>query len=201
VIKENKVWHFRRLTLLGLGLAATLNTTQSHAQQDTFAVCASINDDAVRLACFDAAVKASQVNPQPQQPAANTAPRRVVEDAPAESTPSSRVVENVAPGPAPAPAQEENPAEVATSQENFGLEHKIEQEADAPVALEVASASHNKLTGWTIEFSNGQVWRQVGTNKFDIQVGNTYQISRASLNSFMLGSTESRRQIRVTRVR
>jgi hypothetical protein len=85
----------------------------------------------------------------------------------------------------------------------FGLELKQEsksQERDSMTAV-VTSAKHNDFTGWSIEFDNGQYWKQIGTEDFRIKKGATYVITRGTLNSFFLGDGNSNNKIKVQRVR
>ena len=67
--------------------------------------------------------------------------------------------------------------------------------------MTVASASHNDFTGWTLEFKNGQVWHQVGTEDYDIKVGDEYKITRGFMNSFILSNNEDHHKIRITRLK
>lgn len=93
------------------------------------------------------------------------------------------------------------------TEDDFGLEHKPQVSEQAVESAEVvreftvSAARRNDFTGWTIEFDNGQVWRQVGSEPYRINVGATYSIQRASFNSFLLGNPDDSRKLRVTRVR
>lgn len=181
----------RSLTLLAFLLLSSGQSIAAEAvSQDLLRDCAAVRDANARLACFEALVE---------------------DPAPAEAAP--------APTPAPAPAprvSSPRPAPPATVSEaraaeddDFGLEHKnipepaMAQEDREPDIrrLRVTSAAHNDFTGWTIEFGNGQVWKQIGTEPYDIEEGATYSIQRGSFNSYLLGNPDNNRKIRVTRVR
>jgi len=90
------------------------------------------------------------------------------------------------------------------TEESFGLENKAESVAEAPeeianVVAKVTTATHSDFTGWTISFDNGQSWKQIGTDRFDVNEGDSCTISRGLLNSFRLQCGSIERKIRVTR--
>ena len=49
------------------------------------------------------------------------------------------------------------------------------------------------------QFDNGQVWHQLGTEYYSVQPGERHYIKRGTLNSFLMGSDDSRKAIRVRR--
>lgn len=104
--------------------------------------------------------------------------------------------------PRPAASQESGaPTPAVEPSDDFGLEVKnADRDSNATRTYVVASARHTDLTGWTIEFVNGQVWRQVGTEDYRIREGERYTIERGMFNSFLLGNSTNNRKIRVTRV-
>lgn len=173
-------------------LAVLLSLPLAAAAQFDPRVCADIADSAARLACYDAAVGAAEAD-----------------DAPPVPRPPRGAAEPAAPLVTTEPAGRTEPASSATATRpgapeapEFGLGSRT-PEADVPdtLTLRVAAARHSDFNGWTIEFENGQVWRQIGSDRFDIEVGERYVIRRASFDSFLLGAEDGNRKIRVTRVR
>jgi len=88
-------------------------------------------------------------------------------------------------------------------QDEFGLDEakKQKQRESEPDSrsYRVLSAKHNDFTGWTIEFEGGGIWKQVGTESYDIEVGGLYTIQRRSFGSYQLSSSRNNRKIRVSR--
>jgi len=154
--------------------------------QDALLNCADIADSTARLSCYDKAMQASKNLPVLRIPRNTTQ---------ASSTPAGSDNSN-------ADAGGSANKEVVQSSDPFGLEMKNgDNDSQANTrTFTVTDASHNKFTGWTIEFTNGQIWKQVGTDPYKIEPGENYIITRASLNSFMLGAQGKRDKIRITRV-
>jgi superfamily I DNA and RNA helicase len=63
----------------------------------------------------------------------------------------------------------------------------------------VAKATQNQHKQWTMTFTNGQQWKQVGNDTFKLKVGDKVTISRGFLNSFNLKKVGSNRMIKVKR--
>jgi hypothetical protein len=139
--------------------------------------CAQITDSVERLTCYDEVMQ--------RGPATSDLP-----------------VVRLPRAPRPVASQESGaPTPAVESSDDFGLEVKnADRDSNATRTYVVASAKHTDLTGWTIEFANGQVWRQVGTEDYRIREGERYTIERGMFNSFMLGNGSNNRKIRVTRV-
>jgi len=133
-------------------------------------------------------VLVSEPTEAPESPVIVSEPANAPANPVIVSAPNKAVIE--APGP---PAIAEADA--------FGLELKNDGNTDAENSrlFTVATARHNKFTGWTIEFTNGQTWKQVGTDPYKIEPGSSYIITRATLNSFMLNAEGKRSKIRITR--
>jgi hypothetical protein len=90
------------------------------------------------------------------------------------------------------------------TEDSFGLEQKVETAKEATdeidtVVVKVTTATHNDFTGWTINFDNGQSWKQVGIDRFAVKAGDTCTISRGALNSFRVQCGDIERRIQVTR--
>lgn len=99
-------------------------------------------------------------------------------------------------------AQVAAPAAAAPQAQNdgnqFGLEHHKAEVADEMTVV-VKAIRYTPHKALIIDFTNGQTWQQVGADYYKIAVGETHVIKRGVLNSFMLGSEQSNRTIRVKR--
>lgn len=154
--------------------------------------CASINDDAARLACYDAAVGRS---PRPATAAPAAAPAAVAK--PVQRSATATATAPVAPAPAQAPA-----AAAAESAKDpvaeFGLSDtakaardpaKAAQAAAAPqsVTAKVISVRWRKYGEFVVTLDNGQVWEQTEPMPSAIvKVGDTVTIKKALFGSFTL---------------
>ena len=100
---------------------------------------------------------------------------------------------------APVKASAQTTAPQATNEGNlFGLEHHQAEVADE-MKVVVKAIRYTPHKALIVEFTNGQTWQQVGADYYKIAVGETHVIKRGVLNSFMLGSEQSNRTIRVKR--
>lgn len=147
--------------------------------------CSRIVDDRARLACFDTAINPVLEPTGPDNVAVYPSQPSI------ESSPIAPIL----------PTEDRAPAKLS-QQDDFGIEMQVIEttSTDATRTFTVAAATHNEFTGWTIQFSNGQVWRQIGADNFRIVAGQDYAITRGVLNSFMLGEPGGRRKIRVSRM-
>lgn len=148
--------------------------------QTTLASCADIENATDRLACYDRAAES------------------------AGDLPVVRLPRN--PRPEPAAPVADNPRRdnaAATRQDDFGLELKQQRKENSGPdtrSYRVLAASHNDFTGWTIEFEGGGKWKQVGTDDYDVNVGEVYTVRRATFNSYFLANNRNNKKIRITRV-
>jgi hypothetical protein len=148
--------------------------------------CAALADNAERLQCYDGLAAALRSAAE----AETTAPSAV------QATPASDLA-----------ASPEPPARrgISTALALFGFESRPEEQRQITEVLDrveaaVSSAVHNPFSGWTLTLANGQVWKQLGSDRFDIKPGDTAVITRGSLNSFLLQRGGEGRRIRVSRV-
>lgn len=85
-------------------------------------------------------------------------------------------------------------------EEDFGIEHrKINEDAPSQIYLSVKEVRYSPRKELIVEFDNGQIWRQNGTEHYKIAAGEQHYIKRGVLNSFFLGSDSNNRTIRVRR--
>ncbi|PAJ71805.1 hypothetical protein CJF42_24755 [Pseudoalteromonas sp. NBT06-2] len=91
---------------------------------------------------------------------------------------------------------------VESKTDKFGLEHKnisVNAEKEQVAAVKkVKESLHGELI---VTLTNGQVWRQLGTNDFRVKADNEVIIMRGALNSFLLKKMGSNKTIRVKRVK
>ncbi len=102
----------------------------------------------------------------------------------------------------PAPVSN-NPAmaKTAPTTSEFGLEHKKPADKNADeMIMTVSKISFSPRKELIIEFDNGQVWRQSGTDYYKIAVGEKHYVKRGLFNSFSLGNDENNRTVKVRRV-
>ncbi|NRQ43732.1 hypothetical protein HRH59_14355 [Rheinheimera sp. YQF-2] len=87
-----------------------------------------------------------------------------------------------------------------TAEADFGIEHRKTVEGAAEqIYLLVKSVQYSPRKELIVEFDNGQVWRQNGTDYYKIAAGEQHYVKRGVLNSFFLGNDNNNRTIRVRR--
>ena len=93
-------------------------------------------------------------------------------------------------------------AQQAEAKDNFGFEHR-RIETKGPDKRYVTIVRQKKLaTGqWQFWLDNGQLWRQVGSDRLPPQDAGPAYIERGVLNSFFLGRDNSNRRVRVKRIK
>lgn len=188
--RSRRLFHVPGGFILGMWVACS--ATAQDVLRDELNACNAIPDSQERLSCFEALAD----EPRPDTPVAATPPRE--EPREEEATEPARSSAQLA-----TPATQPGNAGAGSDDAGFGLEHRQPKAPDSKPEtqqLTVSEARHNDFTGWTIAFENGQIWRQIGTDRYDIQVGETYSIQRASFNSFLLGNNRNNRKMRVSRV-
>lgn len=151
--------------------------------------CTRIAADRERLACFDAAFRASP-----------TAVSQAAAPVAAGATTAAAAV----PVPAAAPA-----TPPAARPEDFGLNEAQKQKKAPPteppridqITSTVAAAEKNANGAWRVSLDNGQVWLQSADigKTLSIKPGDSVTISRGTMGSFFL-ETPSGRGLRVKRV-
>jgi hypothetical protein len=109
--------------------------------------------------------------------------------------PTSATTVEAKPAPATAAVNE------TQTQDSFGIEHRQTSNADSAekVYLTVKKLKFSPHKEMIVEFENGQIWRQSGTDHYKIAVGERHYVKRGVLNSFFLGNDNSNRAIRVRR--
>lgn len=89
----------------------------------------------------------------------------------------------------------------ASIEEEFGKEHRnvISENSPDQVYMTVKKVSYDPYKSLIVEFDNGQVWQQLGTEYYSIKVGEQHYVKRGVLGSFFLGNDDNNRTIRVKR--
>ena len=152
--------------------------TPGVAAQSSLTDCAAIEEAQARLSCYDSVSENAKSLPVLRIPR-STQPRSTTEITPTDSSSTSSAV-----------------------QDQFGLELKQSKNTNRGPDVRnyrVVAAKHNDFTGWTIEFDKGGTWKQVGTDDYNIKVGEVYTVRRASFNSYFLSNSNNNRKIKITR--
>lgn len=166
-----KALHISKAFVLFAGISTISLTVVG---QVNIVSCADIQDSAARLACYDEATTQNQNLP--------------VIRLPRSSAPSSGEASDTA-----------SESESTSRGDQFGLDLS-RGGARTTRTYRVVAATRNDFTGWTIEFEGGGKWSQIGTDNYDIDVGQSYTVRRGSLNSFMLSNSSNNRKLRIKRV-
>ncbi len=134
--------------------------------------CSMIENDHTRLTCYDKVMMHKTPSVNQQQ---QTSAKPVV------IAPQTQAVK---------PASE------------FGLEHKNIAEGSEKEqinhVLKIKKSPHGEMI---ITMDNGQVWRQIGTDRLRVQTDSQVFIRRGALNSFLLKLADGNKSIRVKRIK
>lgn len=181
-------------------IAATLPAWGAQAASDTIdrlAACATLTDDAQRLACFD-----REIAPYAKRDTSARTPAAPAPRAP-EATP--------APTPAPAPVVAQTPLPAADRAASFGEEQlspsrrATEPETEEPtLTARITELRDNGGGTFVISLDNGQAWRHNDARRGSfLRKGEPVTIRRGALGSYRLTRDEGdeKNWIRVTRVR
>lgn len=97
-------------------------------------------------------------------------------------------------------AKAEAKIERPTASSNFGIEHRqaITEASDEQTAV-VAGIRLSPRREMIIELDNGQIWRQNGSEAFDLKAGEQISIKRGMFGAFYLSKAGLNRTIKVTR--
>lgn len=169
-----------------LSLSALYLFSTSAAASNAIKDCRTIENDLHRLMCYDAAVDALHKKQAVAPPIAQIKSTEQIKP----KTPQINVT--------PVTTEKKVVTNNAANTE-FGLEHKDitgDSEELVSVIAAVKKAPRGELI---ITLDNGQVWRQLGTDRFRVKEGFTVIISRGIFNSFLLKIQGKNKSIRVKR--
>jgi hypothetical protein len=160
------------LLVFGAAFADTLS--------DRFRVCGPIPDPTLRLRCFDVLYDEIERAKGAVEPSTAAAPPQTAHSI---TTPE--------------PVRE---PEVTDS--DFGREHHaaVQRSGDRLEAT-LANVEHAGYGQLRVTLDNGQVWEQIGTERYVLADGDRVVIERGTFNSFFLRKASSSRKVRFTRLR
>jgi hypothetical protein len=168
----------------------------SHAA-DSIAHCVGIDDDAARLACFDAATgRAGRSTSQRPDASAVPAAQTTSQRAPGQLAATGPGLAEAAPTQARTPAQ--TTAEFGLSAAALAKDQRLKSITATVQA--VGQSSH--VGRWTVTLDNGQVWeqRESGSTAQRPRPGDRVTIEQASFGSYLL-TAPGRGSNRVRRIR
>lgn len=200
-MKVNKPYFHVSKTLAMVFLLPLIHSADVLAQV-SMAECAQLEDSLERLRCYDSVMESSamessapssmpvidvpRANPQGQS---QPQPKPVTQSAPQDDFGKTVAMKD---------AVEETRSEEPGS---LGLDDIDGTGELTQRVMTVAAAKQNDFTGWTIEFENGQVWQQIGTDGYRIRKGEQYTISKALMDSYLLSNSSNNRKMRVRRIK
>jgi len=92
--------------------------------------------------------------------------------------------------------------ETDKAKEEFGLEHKDQDNSrQQDLVANVAALKADPYGKLKITLDNGQVWKQQGSKKMRLKVGDSVQISRGFFNSFNLRILDKSQVFKVKRLK
>ncbi|PHI36015.1 hypothetical protein CBQ28_16215 [Pseudoalteromonas sp. GCY] len=95
-----------------------------------------------------------------------------------------------------------NEKKVELKEDGFGLEHKVKAASEEieEITAKLVKTTTQGRDKMVFTLDNGQVWRQVSSETFFANEGDTLIIERASFGSFLMKKAGSNRTTRVKRV-
>ena len=166
------------MILLLAAALITVNTGQADELHDRLLVCRDLSSDAERLNCYDAAVDSREQPASPQPTAATTTPATAV----------------------PATISQEELFGKNSSEVQRTVEEATGSEPIDSISAQVSRLQQYDYDKVVVSLDNGQVWKQVDSSNVRLRVGDDVTIERASLGSFMLKKSGSKRTMRVSRM-
>jgi len=176
------------------------------ADDDTraFLKCMELRDDAARLGCYDRLaaewVELGAPGPRSAAPAGALPPAAV----PPAAVPGTPPAASAAPVPAAPRSADEAATETRppVAEEYFGMESRAVGETLDSISAYVVGGFRGWSGSTQFELSNGQVWEQAATGRFEYGAADRpVTISRGAFGSFMLSPEGLNRSVRVRRVR
>jgi len=189
-----KVYFRVKKTLPMLFLLPLIHSADVLAQV-SMAQCAELEDSLERLRCYDSVMENAAPSSMPVIAVPRSKPQAQPQSQPVtQSAPEDDFGRTVSVKETVAETQNEKP--VALGLTDIDGASEITERV-----MTVAAAKQNDFTGWTIEFENGQVWQQIGTDGYRIRKGEQYTISKALMDSYLLSNSSNNRKIRVRRTK
>jgi hypothetical protein len=193
------------LALLASGSALADDATRA------FLKCMELRDDAARLACYDrlagewVELGAPGLRSAPGAAPAGALPPAAVPGSPPAALPGTPPA---AVGAATAPAAPRSAGDTATearapmAEEYFGMESRAVGETLDSISAYVVGGFQGWSGNTQFELSNGQVWEQAVSGRFEYGgADREVTIRRGAFGSFLLSPEGLNRNVRVRRVR
>ncbi|MBU0913318.1 MAG: hypothetical protein KKF22_12350 [Gammaproteobacteria bacterium] len=158
-------------------LVSAANATEL---SDQLTQCRTLQNDLQRLTCYD------NIGQKTSKPVAEAVVTNEIQNTEIAPTVSSPVTSS--------------PVTVATTNDSFGIEHKIAERTVPSIDSTVVNIEQSKRGFWTVTLDNGQKWRQITSDGFVLRKGEAVVIRRGSFNSFLLTKKGSERQTKVARL-
>ena len=186
--------------LIGAGL---FGTTVLAEPVEELVACRAIEEDAARLACFDALADRLAVGPE--TPAASVS--EPLADSPEVESPPLAQAPSVIVPPSASPVVEKTPEQSAV--DAFGGDRLAKTKDDKPkklteISTKVADLQFTSLKKAIVTLENGQVWRQLDSDSTRVRkktaIGAEVTIKKASFGSHKM-KIDGGRSFRVKRVR
>jgi hypothetical protein len=192
-LDSNNMNHACNITLVAAFSCGFMSLAAQPAAEAGVAECAAIESAAARLDCFDALARRTRAADSAAEEAAPATQR-----APDDGAPASRAAEPnrvvTVPPPAPPAAEREDHS---SSREARTAERVEREQVSQVAALREIQAGRVEVT-----LTNGQIWRQTNSDRYNLLVGHEVRIYPTGFGRyFRLSSTEARGFIQVERVR
>jgi hypothetical protein len=171
-----------------------LSTAQQSNDETILRGCATIDDDGLRLSCYDQVLRPVKADEHPVRPGTSDKREQVESAVFTEPQPAPQVQSDQ-----PAVAAEAVTEEKLVAEEKFGLKEKQPREA-VSVAVTVKAIKKNLADRFLYTTEDGQVWVQIDTRRvrYD-EVPFIAEIRSASLGSFYLRPESGGVSVRVRR--
>lgn len=185
--------------IVTIGLAiATVPTVVNAADAEGLEACQSIEDDAARLACFDASLSPE---PEPATKATPPKPAPPQESKPESAAPVAAKSEPAAKPPAAAPAPIPT-AQTGTLSDDIGRESVNNVDRDALAARgRLARCDMGRSGKYVFYFDNGQVWRQKSSARVPWKECDFEVTISKDLFGYTMVRDGEKRKVRIERVK
>lgn len=178
----------RQLSIATLLCALGVFSAQAETLGNAVEKCRKTEDSLKRLICYDNVAKSLNqydgLDEQLSQVKAYKPSNNSQANAGTQSQPQ------VAPTPAPA----------ARSVNEFGLEHKRDEET-SEIAVTITSVKKNLRDKYVISFSDDSVWQQTDGTYMKLEEGQNVTVERGFLGSFFLSVEGLNKRIKVKRIK
>lgn len=168
---------FGLITLLTLFIS---NIASAETLSEAMTKCSKVDNSLKRLVCYDKLHRQAQGYTDSELPARITSPSAHAGNSlPTANSPQQRYTGN------------------STAEERFG-QRAPDKDIESLTAT-VAAKKKNRSGRMILTLSNGQVWTQIDDEYLGVKVGDSINIERGMLGSFLLRKSSGSKPIRVKR--